>query len=68
MMLIRRCGRIYVSTPEASPNWECFIPAEDQEHGDNVVTFKGIGGRWMFEEEVTPHEVLSMVLSACYPQ
>lgn len=64
-MIIRYHNRIFTNTPEASPQWECFRPAKECEHGGDVVTFKGIAGRWKFVESLTPLEIMGMVLTVC---
>ena len=48
-MVIRQNGRIYSNTPETSPEWERFRLANDYERGEDVVTFKGMQGRWKYD-------------------
>lgn len=64
-MIIRQSNRIFTNTPETSPEWECFRSANENERGEDVVTFKGIAGRWKFYESVSPLEIVGMVLRAC---
>lgn len=64
-MIIKQSDRIYTNTPEASPEWERFRPANDYERGEDVVTFKCIQGRWKYDGSVTPIEILKIVLEAC---
>lgn len=64
-MVIRQNGRIYSNTPETSPEWERFRPANDNECGEDVVRFKGMDGKWKYDGSVTPLEIVSIVLEAC---
>lgn len=64
-MIIRQGGRIYCNTPETSPDWECFRPAKDCDYGEDVVTFKGIDGRWKYETSFNPMDIVAMVVNEC---
>lgn len=64
-MIIKAGRRVYTNTPEASPEWECFRPANENEHGEDVVKFKAMTGRWKYETSVSLLEVMEIVLSAC---
>lgn len=64
-MIIKNAGRIYINTREASPEWECFRPAKECEHGENVVTINGIQGRWKYETSIDPVAIVAMVATEC---